>query len=149
MNNDNVIQSTLLILAILYYVSWSQWASILRFKPIWWTPLSCYFQSLRSYLGQLTRLYCAVTDSSALKGVHQKGLPLRMEAAPASEMETVENKKSSLSKLYTADWQKYCNNWIMNSTACKGNINLALNQFSSCKIQLNENCNWRTGKGIP
>jgi len=44
-----------------------------------------------------------VTDSSALKGVHQKGLPLRMEAAPASEMETVENKKSSLSKLYTAD----------------------------------------------
>lgn len=46
-----------------------------------------YFQSLCPYLGQLNRLYCPVTDSSALKGVHQEGLPLRMEAEPASEMQ--------------------------------------------------------------
>lgn len=71
----------------------------------------CYFQSLRPYLGQLNRLYCQVTDSSALKGVHQKGLPLRMEAEPGSEMqwfpsqkmEAVQNKKNALSKLYTTE----------------------------------------------
>jgi len=75
-------------------------------------PLTrCYFQSLCPYLGQLNRLYCPVTDSSALKEVHWKGLPLRMEAEPASEMqwfpsqkmETVQNKKHTLSKLYTAE----------------------------------------------
>jgi len=71
----------------------------------------CYFQSLCPYLDQLNSLYCPVTDTSALKEVHQKGLPLRMEEEPASEMqwfssqkmETVQNKKSALSKLYSAE----------------------------------------------
>jgi len=75
-------------------------------------PLTrCYFQSLCPYFDQFNGLYCPVTDSSALKGDHQKGLPLRMDTEPASEMqwfpsqkmETIQNEKSALSKLYTAE----------------------------------------------